>query len=125
MMQRVRLCVVFCGLLISLSFSSTASPPDQVYPLDLLVTTTSDWTVVRLAGLTLVPDGYDILEGADATGLRVSGPPTMAINRAIERGMRVVVRFRVYTVNPSQSSIRVDIDKGHLGSTTVAVLPRG
>jgi glycoprotein endo-alpha-1,2-mannosidase len=115
--------LVIAGL-ATVSFRSAALPPDVLYPLEILLTTTSDWTDVRVMGATLVVESYEVVEGADATDLRVSAAATLAVSKAVLDESRVSVLFRGYLAELSSSWMQIWIDKGHLGETTVSLLPR-
>ena len=70
-MRTLILGLLWIGILLAIALPSAASDADRLYPIELILTTTSDWTNVRLVGATLVITGYDTLDGADAVNLRV------------------------------------------------------
>jgi glycoprotein endo-alpha-1,2-mannosidase len=111
--------------LAAASLSSFGLPPDELYPVDVVLATTSDWTNVRLIGATLAVDSYEVIEGAEATNLTISAGATLAVNKAVLDETPVTVRFRGYLAELSASWMQIGINKGHLGETTVAILPRG
>jgi len=110
--------------LLAASFASAAVSGDELYPVEVLLTTTSDWTDVRIVGGTLVVESYDVVEGAGATDLAISAAATLAVSRALHDERSVTVRFRGYLAEISSSWMQIRINKGHLGDTTVSLLPR-
>ena len=110
--------------LATASCTSFALPPDELYPLKILLTTTSDWTDVRVMGGTLVVESYEVVEGADAANLRISAAATLAVSKAVLDESRVSVLFRGYLSELSAPWMQIWIKKGHLGKTTVSLLPR-
>jgi glycoprotein endo-alpha-1,2-mannosidase len=110
--------------LFAASFASAAVSGDELYPVEILLTTTSDWTDVRIVGGTLVVESYDVVEGAGATDLAISAAATLAVSRALHDERSVTVRFRGYLAEVSSSWMQIRINKGHLGDTTVTLLPR-
>jgi len=117
-------CLLLLAGLVSASLAGLCLPADVLYPVDILLITTSDWTDVRLVGATLVIDGYEVVDGGDATNLNISTAGGLSVSRAIEGDMRVEVRFRGYFAQISGSWVRIEVQKGHLGNTTVSFLPR-
>ena len=109
--------------LLAASLASAAVSGDELYPVEVLLTTTSDWTNVRILGGTLVVESYDVVEGAGATDLAISAAATLAVSKALHDERAVSVRFRGYLAEISSSWMQVRIDKGHLGVTTVSLVP--
>jgi len=114
--------LLIAGLLAA-SLASAAVSGDELYPVEILLTTTSDWTDVRVLGATLVVESYGIVEGAGATNLSISAAATLAVSKALHDERSVSVRFRGYLAEISSSWMQVQIDKGHLGATTVSLVP--
>jgi glycoprotein endo-alpha-1,2-mannosidase len=110
--------------LVAASFPSHALPDDELYPVEILLTTTSDWTDVCVLGGTLVVESYEVVEGADGTNLTIAAAATVAVGRAVYDETPVTVRFRGYLAELSSSWIQFWINKGHLGKTTVSLMPR-
>jgi hypothetical protein len=98
----------------------TCGAIDAVYPIDLVLSTTSDWTDVSLVGGTLVIQSYEIIAGSDASGLQISGLSTMSVSQSIVGRTRVTIRFRAVLADPADW-LRIRINKGHLGETSLAV----
>jgi len=111
--------------LLAVSFASAAVSNDELYPVEILLTTTSDWTDVRIVGGTLVVESYDIVEGAGAADLAVSAAATLAVSKALHEERPVTVRFHGYLAEISSSWMQIWINKGHLGEMTVSLVPRG
>jgi len=96
---------------------------DTVYPIDLILSTTSDWTDVSLVGGTLIILSYEIVEGATAPGLQISALSSMSVSQSIVGRSRVTVRFRAVLADPA-GWLQMRIDKGHLGETSIGVYAR-
>lgn len=109
---------------VTACFPSHAIPDDELYPVELLLTTTSDWTDVRILGGTLVVESYEVTEGADGTNLAIAAAATLAVSRAVYDETPVTVRFRGYLAEFSSSWMQIWVNKGHLGKTTVSLVPR-
>ena len=123
-MRTVALGLLSISVLAAAAWPCLALPPDELYPLDILLATTSDWTDVRVMGGTLVVESYEVVEGVDATNLRISAAATLAVSKAVLDESRVSVRFRGYLSELSAPWMQIWINKGHLGETTVSLLPR-
>ncbi len=102
-----------------------AQTADVLYPVEVMVATTSDWTVVRIHGATLVVESTSIEAGAEAPGLRVTSGGELGISKTAYDETGVSVRFRGYVANPSGASIEVWIAKGHIGDAAVAFFSVG
>ena len=98
-----------------------ASAANQLYPIEIILTTTSDWTDARLVGASLVITGYDILDGADAVNLRVSAGAALSVSQSVDSVVPVTVRFQGYLADPAGDWLQIQIEKGHLGNTTVSI----
>ncbi len=121
------LCAGLLGIaaMAALSGALFALSGDVLYPVEMVVTTTSDWTVVRLLDATLVVDSYVVEEGSEAPGLQVTAGGELAIGKKSYDETRVSLRVACYLANPDTSGLRVWIGKGHLNSTTVSLYARG
>ncbi|MBU1050271.1 hypothetical protein KKG90_09650 [Candidatus Bipolaricaulota bacterium] len=119
----------FSALTIVLSFLAIFNPPafadDVLYPVEMILTTTSDWTDVRFIGCTLVVQSYEIQEGSQAPGLQVAADSALSIGKNSFDPTQVVVRITAYLANAADTWIRVAIDKGHIGSTNISILATG
>ncbi len=114
---------VLASALVVLALAVASSGANVVYPIDLVLSTTSDWTDVSIVGATLVLVSQENLEGEDAPNLRIHALSTISVSQSIEGRKRVTVRFRAVVADPAQH-LQVRIDKGHLGETSVSLHPR-
>jgi glycoprotein endo-alpha-1,2-mannosidase len=115
-------------LLLGMGFASrlaAGQSADVLYPVDIMVATTSDWTVVRISGATLVVASWAVEQGADAPGLRVTASGSLDVVKTSYDQTGVSVRFRCYIANPAGASIEVWIGKGYVGDAAVAIFPVG
>jgi hypothetical protein len=115
-------------LLLGAGFASCLAggqTADALYPVEIMVATTSDWTVVRIHGATLVVESAAIEAGAAAPGLRVTSNGELGISKTAYDETGVSVRFRGYLANPSGASIEIWIAKGHIGDAAVAFFSVG
>jgi len=117
----LRHAVLFAVILLIAAVSCGAV--ESVYPIDVVLSTTSDWTDVSFVGATLVVVSHEIVEGADAPGLRVAGLSTLSVGQSIDGRRRVTVRFRAVLADPAEW-VQIQIEKGHLGETTVSIHER-
>ncbi len=101
--------------------SAEGQTADVLYPVEIAVSTTSDWTFVRLAGATLVVETTTIEQGAGSPNLRVMTSGSLEIDKTSYDATPVTVRVEAYIANPSGTSIEISIGKGHIGETTVAI----
>jgi len=99
-------------------------PADAIYPIDIVLTTTSDWTDASIVGATLVITSQVIVESPEAAGLQVSALSSMSVSKSIDDPHRVSVRFEAVLADPAGWLV-LRIAKGHLGATTVSVYERG
>lgn len=103
--------------------SRTASEAAQVheaFPIDIILTTTSDWTDVRFAGATVAVHDQEILAGASAYGLEVAASSRLSVSQRCCDITPVQVLYHACVTDPSEW-IEVQIEKGHIGETTVAL----
>ncbi len=112
------------GIVAGLSTACAAVDADRLYPVEILVTTTSDWTVVQLLGATLVVESWTVEEGADAPGLQVTATGSLAISKTSYDETRVSVRIRGAIANPA-SFLEIWIGKGHINETLVSLYASG
>ena len=103
---------------------AVSASTDEVYPVDIVVTTTSDWTDIGFTGASIVVHDQEVLAGAGAQGLQVSGLSMLSIGKSVYDDTAVTVLFRAYLSDPSEW-LGVRIAKGHIGETTVAFRPPG
>ncbi|UCF09860.1 MAG: hypothetical protein JSW65_07325 [Candidatus Bipolaricaulota bacterium] len=114
--------MVVLACVVSLALPGIAEESaEEVYPVEILLTTTSDWTDVRLTGATLVATSFEVLEGADARGLIVSALSTLSVGKSSYDASRVVVRIRAYIAHLPAGWVRFTITKGHIGETTLSL----
>jgi hypothetical protein len=94
----------------------------ETYPIEIVLTTTSDWTSVRFVGGAIVVHEQEILTGSEAEGLDVEGLSTLFVGQACCQGTPVQVRFRatLHLSDPSER-LQIQIEKGHVGQTTIAL----
>jgi hypothetical protein len=121
---------MWAGLLVLAAIGMARCPTsgqaaDILYPVEILVATTSDWTVVRLIGATLVVESSLIEAGDGAPDLRVTAGGELAITKTAYDETGVSVRFRCYIANPNGASIEVWIAKGHIGDAAVGIFSVG
>ncbi len=99
---------------------AACSASDVAYPIDIVLSTTSDWTDVSITGGTLVVLSYEVLEGADAVDLRIDALSTLSVSQSIEGLRRVTIRFQAVLADPADW-LQIRISKGHLGETTTTI----
>ena len=99
---------------------AACSASDVAYPIDIVLSTTSDWTDVSITGGTLVVLSYEVLEGADAVDLRIDALSTLSVNQSIEGLRRVTIRFQAVLADPADW-LQIRTSKGHLGQTTITI----
>jgi len=92
----------------------------ETYPVEIVLTTTSDWTDIRIDGGTLVVQDQEILDGALADGLQVWASSTLSVSQDCCEITPVEVRFDATLSNLSEW-LQLHIEKGHIGQTTVAL----
>ena len=114
---------VIASVLVVAAVAVAGSGADVVYPVDLVLSTSSDWTDVSLVGAALVILSQEILEGADAPDLRIHALSTLSVSQSIQGRKRVTIRFRAVLADPAQH-LQVRIDKGHLGETSISLHPQ-
>ena len=124
-MRTLTLGLLWIGLLLAVALPSAAADEDRLYPVELLLTTTSDWTDVRIVGATLVITGYETIDGSEAVNLRVAAGATLSISQSVHSMVPVSVRYHGYLADLTSDWLQVRIEKGHLGSTTVSVHAQG
>ncbi|MCX6101555.1 MAG: glycoside hydrolase family 99-like domain-containing protein [Candidatus Bipolaricaulota bacterium] len=115
-------------LLAGMGFASCLAggqTADVLYPVDIVVSTTSDWTDVRLLDATLVVESWAVEQGVGAPNLKVTASGSLAISKTSFDATPVTVRVRGYIANPTATSIRIWIDKGHIGDTAVSLYGAG
>lgn len=105
---------------IALLLCSYVLGADEVYPVDILLNTTSDWTDVTFAGGSVVVHSYEVIEGGSAIGLVVGGLGALSVGKKQLDTTSVVVLFHVYVTDLTSSTLRITIAKGHIGATTVS-----
>lgn len=124
--MRMRVSWLIAIVLLALgSFNVCGLHDDMLYPVEILLTTTSDWTDVRFIGCSLVVQSYEILEGSEASGLHVVASSTLSIGKSSYDQTQIVVRMTAYLANPAEAWIRIAISKGHIGSTTISLHASG
>ena len=106
-------------VIVSLGFCTLAA--DEIYPVEILVSTTSDWTDVILSGGTLIVHSYEILEGRNVPGLTVQALSAVAVGKQGYDATQIVIRFQAYLTDLTSSWMRITINKGHIGETTVSL----
>jgi len=106
-------------VIVSLGFCTLAA--DEIYPVEILVSTISDWTDVILSGGTLIVHSYEILEGRNAPGLTVHALSAVAVGKQGYDATQIVIRFQAYLTELTLSWMRITINKGHIGETTVSL----
>jgi len=92
----------------------------EIYPIEIVLTTTSDWTDVRFVGGTIVVHDQEILAGDEADGLQVGALSTLSVSQRCCDITPVQVLFYAYLSDPSEW-MQMQIEKGHLGQTTIAL----
>lgn len=96
----------------------------EIYPIDIVLTTTSDWTDVHFAGGTVVVHAQEILDGAEADGLQVAALSALSVSQRCCDVTPVQVLFHAY-LSDFADWLQLWIEKGHLGQTTVALYAPG
>jgi hypothetical protein len=104
---------------------SFALSDDVLYAVEMVVSTTSDWTVVRVSGATLVVETSTVEQGVAAPGLHVWARTSLAVSKVSHDETFVTVRFRGFFANPTETAIQIWIGKGHIGDTTVGIYAVG
>ena len=94
----------------------------EMYPIEIVLTTTSDWTLVRFLDAEIVVHEQEILTGADAEGLDTEAGTELFVAQICCDTASVQIRFRadLYLSDPSDS-FRLQIEKGHIGQTEIAL----
>ena len=94
----------------------------EMYPIEIVLTTTSDWTLVRFLDAEIVAHEREILTGADAEGLDTEAGTELFVAQICCDTASVQIRFRadLYLSDPSDS-FRLQIEKGHIGQTEIAL----
>jgi len=94
----------------------------KVYPIDIVLTTTSDWTSVRFLGSEIDIQEQTILEGSEADGLEIETSSTLYVAQHCCDITPIQVRIRALLclADPSEW-LQMQIEKGHIGQTTVAL----
>lgn len=92
----------------------------EIWPVEIVLTTTSDWTDVRFVGGRIVVHDQEVAEGAGADGLRVQALSAMSVSQSCCEITPVEVRFQAYLSDPSEW-LQMQIEKGHIGQTTIAL----
>ena len=62
---------VLASIALLVTIAVACSGASVVYPIDIVLSTTSDWTDVSIIGANLVIVLQEILEGANAPNLRI------------------------------------------------------
>ena len=119
-MRRRVFCLLAFVLLVLGLFNTLVFPHDMLYPVEILLTTTSDWTDVRFIGGSLVVQSYEILEGSETRDLQVVTGSALSIGKSSYDQTRIVVRINAYLADLAETWIRISIDKGHIGATTIS-----
>jgi len=94
----------------------------DTYPVEIVLSTTSDWTVVELKDGEIEVGNHEITRGSEAGGLEVeaSATPYIAQDCCDTELVEVRLQANLYLSNPS-GRLQIEIDKGHIGKTTVAL----
>lgn len=94
----------------------------EAYPIEIVLTTTSDWTSIEFAGGAVVVHEQEILMGSDADGLDVGALFTLFVGQDCCDVTPVEVRFRA-TLHLADSSemLQMQIEKDHIGQTTISL----
>ncbi|MFC2095831.1 hypothetical protein ACFLSW_05285 [Candidatus Bipolaricaulota bacterium] len=96
----------------------------EIYPIRIVLSTTSDWTDVRFVGGTIAIQDQDILEGVGADGLQVAAQSTISISQDCCDTVPVRVSFDAYLSDPAEW-LQMEVEKGHVGQTTVSLYSPG
>ena len=109
-------------LALAILFAAVAAccASDVAYPIDIVLSTTSDWTDVSVTGGTLVIFSYEVLEGADAADLQIDALSTLSVSQSLVGRGRVTIRFQAVLADPADW-LQIRINKGHLGETTITI----
>jgi len=107
----------------SAAATSSASVHES-FPMDIVVTTTSDWTDVRFLGGEVVVRSQEVLAGAGADDLEVATQSTLSVSQSCCDITPIQVIYHAVLMDPSEQ-LEIQIDKGHIGETTVALLVPG
>ncbi len=97
---------------------AAGAPAREIYPVRIVLTTTSDWTDVRFVGGTIVVHNQEVLEGDGADGLQVAALSALSVSRNCCDTTPVRVIFDAYLSTPAEW-LQIQIDKGHVGQTTI------
>lgn len=108
------------ALVLLFAAVTACSASDVAYPIEVVLSTTSDWTDVSVTGGTLVILSYEILEGADAGDLQIDALSTLSVSQSLVGLERVTIRFGAVLANPADW-LQIRIDKGHIGETAIAI----
>ncbi|MFC2082781.1 hypothetical protein ACFLSG_01930 [Candidatus Bipolaricaulota bacterium] len=119
-----RYLVVMTGDVDETAPTVTESPVSEIYPVRIVLSTTSDWTDVRFVGGTIAIQAQAILEGVGADGLQVAAQSTISISQDCCDTVPVRVSFDAYLSDPAEW-LQMEVEKGHVGQTTVSLYSRG
>lgn len=119
-----RYLVVMTGAVDKPSSTVAEASLSEIYPVRIVLSTTSDWTDVRFVGGTIAIHAQDILEGAEANGLQVAAQSTISITQGCCDTVPVRVSFDAYLSRPAEW-LQIEIEKGHIGQTTISLYSPG
>ena len=86
-------------VLAALSLYSYALSAEEIYPVDILLNTTSDWTDVTFSGGIVLVHSYNVTTGSTAPGLAVRGLGTLSVGKRSLDTTPVVVRSHAYVTD--------------------------
>jgi len=119
-----RYAAVLTGAVDKPAPADTETSVSEIYPVRIVLSTTSDWTDVRFVGGTIAIRAQDILEGAEANGLQVVAQSAISISQDCCDTVPVRVSFDAYLSNPEEW-LQMEIEKGHIGQTTISLYVPG
>ena len=99
---------------------TASAPVHESFPIDIVLTTTSDWTDVRFVDGEITVQDYEILAGADAEGLEIMTSSGLSVGQNCCDITPVQVLFHATLTDPSER-LELKIEKGYIGETTVTL----
>ncbi len=119
-----RFLVVMTGAVDTPAPALTEAPVQEMYPVRIEVSTTSDWTDIRFVDGTISVQSQEILEGAGTSGLQIYARSAISMSQDCCETLPIRISFDAVLSNPGEW-LQLEIDKGHIGQTTVSLYSPG
>ncbi len=92
-------------VLAAVALCAYALSVEEIYPVDILLNTTSDWTDVTFSGGIVLVRFYEVANGSTAPGLDVRGLGGLSVGKKQLDTTSVVVRFHAYVTDLTCSAL--------------------